>query len=99
MLLSEVIHFSTLAGLPKSIRVSRHRSPTSPFAGFSSTSMCSMPLMISAAFSMLVIAAQIAALEPLMVTCASTSMVFLLAVCRREWLLRSVNLCYTRTYE
>ena len=35
-------------------------------------------LMISAAFSMLVIAAQTAALEPLMVTCASTSMVFFL---------------------
>jgi hypothetical protein len=35
--------------------------------------------MISEAFAMLVIAAQIAALEPLMVTCASTIMVFFLA--------------------
>src|SRR2546427_443215 len=59
------------------MRVSRHRSPTSPFAGFSRTSMCSIPLMISEAFAMLVIAAQIAALDPLMVTCASTIMVFL----------------------
>jgi hypothetical protein len=37
-----------------------------------------IPLMVSAAFSMLVIAAQIAALDPLMVTRASTSMVFFL---------------------
>ena len=41
--------------------------------------MVSIPLIISEAFSMLVIAAQIAALDPLMVTCASTIMVFLLA--------------------
>jgi hypothetical protein len=40
--------------------------------------MFSIPLMVSEAFSMLVIAAQIAALDPLMVTCASTIMVFLL---------------------
>ena len=55
-----MIHFSTVAGLPKNIRVSRHLSPTSPFAGFSTTSMFSIPLMVSEAFSMLVIAAQIA---------------------------------------
>jgi hypothetical protein len=35
--------------------------------------------MISEAFSMLVIAAQTAALDPLMVTCASTNMLFRLA--------------------
>ena len=40
--------------------------------------MFSIPLMVSEAFSILVIAAQIAALDPLMVTCASTIMVFLL---------------------
>jgi hypothetical protein len=34
--------------------------------------MLSIPLMVSEAFSMLAIAAQIAALDPLMVTCAST---------------------------
>jgi hypothetical protein len=34
--------------------------------------------MMSEAFSMLVIAAHIAALDPLMVTCTSTSMAFLL---------------------
>jgi len=43
------------------MRVSRHFSPTSPFAGFSITSMCSIPLMMFAAFPMLVIAAQTAA--------------------------------------
>src|SRR5213078_3593860 len=42
--------------------------------------MFSIPLMVSEAFSILVIAAQIAALDPLMVTCASTIMVFLLLV-------------------
>src|SRR5882724_244000 len=36
--------------------------------------------MVSEAFSISVIAAQIAALDPLMVTCASTIMVFLLGV-------------------
>jgi len=40
--------------------------------------MLSTPLMISDALSMLVIAAQIAPLDPLMVTCASTIMEFLL---------------------
>ncbi len=40
--------------------------------------MFSIPLMVFAAFSILVIAAQIAALDPLMVTCVSTIMVFLL---------------------
>jgi hypothetical protein len=40
--------------------------------------MFSIPLMVFEAFSMLVIAAQIAALDPLMVTCASTIMTFLL---------------------
>lgn len=69
--------FSAVAGLPKNIRVSRHLSPTSPFAGFSRTSMFSIPLLVSEAFAMLVIAVQIAALDPLMVTCASTIMVFL----------------------
>jgi len=47
--------------------------------------MFSIPLMISAAFSMLVIAAQVAALEPLMVTYASTSMVFLLGSSDGLW--------------
>jgi hypothetical protein len=37
--------------------------------------MCSIPLMIFEAFAMSVIAAQIAALDLLMGTCASTSMV------------------------
>src|SRR5262245_17588851 len=64
------------------MRVSSHLSPTSPFAGFSRTSMFLIPLIISEAFSMLVIAAQVAALDPLMVTCASTIMVFLLGL---EW--------------
>ena len=73
-----MIHFSAVAGLPNSVRVSRNFSPTSPFAGFSRTSMFRIPLMVSVAFSMLVIAAQIAALVPLMVTCASTIVVFLL---------------------
>jgi hypothetical protein len=40
--------------------------------------MFKIPLMIFEAFSMLVIAAQVAALHPLMVTCTSTIMVFLL---------------------
>src|SRR5262249_34116761 len=66
------------AGLPNSIRVSRHLSPTSPFAGFSTISIFSIPLMISEAFSILVIAAQIAALDPLIVTFTSTIMVCLL---------------------
>jgi len=38
--------------------------------------MFSIPLIVFEAFAMLVIAAQIAALDPLMVTCASTIMVF-----------------------
>src|SRR5262245_405309 len=59
------------------MRVSRHLSPTSPCAGFSTISIFSIPLIVFAAFSMLVIAAQIAALDPLMVTCASTIMVCL----------------------
>ena len=62
-----MIHFYAVAGLPNSIRASRHLSPTSPFVGFSRTSIFSIPLMVSEAFSMLVIAAQIAALDPLMV--------------------------------
>lgn len=56
-----MIHFSAVADLPNSFRVSRHFSPTSPFAGLSRTSIFSIPLMVSEAFSMLVIAAQIAA--------------------------------------
>src|SRR5262245_17684292 len=40
--------------------------------------MFRIPLRMSGAFSMLVIAAQTAALDPLMTTCASTNMVFLL---------------------
>ena len=72
---ASVIHFSTVAGLPKSMRVSRQRSPTSPFAGFSTTWIFSIPLMISAAFAMLVIAAQTAGFDPVMVTLASTVMV------------------------
>jgi hypothetical protein len=39
--------------------------------------MFSTPLMVSEAFSILVIAAQIAALDLLMVICASTTMLFL----------------------
>src|SRR5262245_43851042 len=39
-----------------------------------------IPLMVAEAFSILVIAAQIAALDPLMVTCASTIMVCLLGL-------------------
>ena len=42
------------------------------------TSMFSIPLMVSEAFLMLVITAQIAALDPLMVICVSTIMVCLL---------------------
>src|SRR5262249_30803479 len=73
---ASVIHFSTVVGLPNSIRVSRHRSPTSPFAGFETISILSMPLMTSEAFSMLAIAAHVAAFDPLIVISASTSIVF-----------------------
>ncbi|UUZ49771.1 hypothetical protein LP420_06185 [Massilia sp. B-10] len=57
------------------MRVSRHFKPTSPLAGFSRISILSIPLMKLAAFSMSVMAAQIAGLLALMVTCVSTSMV------------------------
>jgi hypothetical protein len=40
--------------------------------------MLSIPLMVSEAFSMLAITAQIAAFDPLIVTCASTIMACLL---------------------
>jgi hypothetical protein len=59
--------------------VSRHLSPTSPFAGLSTISIFSIPLMIVAAFAISVIAAQIAGVDPLTVTCASTITMFLQA--------------------
>ena len=58
--------------------------------------MFQIPLMIFEAFSMLAIAAQTAALDPLMATCTSTIMVFLPGSSDGPWPMGNTGRRYRR---
>src|SRR6185436_20003296 len=73
------MRFSTVAGLPKYSRVSRHLRPTSPVVGRSTISIFRTPERMSAACSISVITDQTAERDPLMSICDSTSMMSLAA--------------------